>query len=664
MTGLIVLGAGRYLGGERIALGDLGHADVVPVAQDWLPTLVRNRNVMATNGFDATQMWRQNVALVAEEITRATGFVRISVNSLERSEEMAVKACRLAGFADGQRPDAIVVCQSQSDSQAHENASVALRLQNEFKVKDFVFGLMDQEAAAGVRAIGLAANLAADGQARELLLCGVQRIVPPFPRVLTRHTVLGDGAAACRLSAAEEMGWCIDFTDTGVLDFLDNPWSVFQADIDLDRLAEALSALVVDRLRHRGLLARDFGLSLRSGLNATVDRALAARLMLSGTTPGFPSDLGYFGSADTPMLLAQLLTTHPAPQPGSTCLLIAAGLCGRVGLVGLTYRQNRPQTQSPSGEAPIYLHGTGYFVPDPPTPVSDWGMRNAVSPDTVAEADGNGVRIFRDSRDAPVYDLVSQAVGNVLRTSGVDPARIDLILVAHTSSFPVIPGPGDIIRRLQVEHGMPSADGFSIGQQNCVSLVSAIRIASLLLRRDPAVTTVLIASGDQIRSEIDVFRLLGTTAIQSDGGSALILSRHPSSARLEAAYNYSDTANWLGRLDTVESNRSFLLFNVRLIRRLLKDAGIAPGELSSCLPPNINRDVWAQVLRSSELSPDLIDQSQFNHVGHVFGNDWIISLTESTAQGPILCLSYGLCDCFGGVVVNRTSQVQKVAGLG
>ena len=71
----------------------------------------------------------------------------------------------------------------------------------------------------------------------------------------------------------------------------------------------------------------------------------------------------------------------------------------------------------------------------------------------------------------------------------------------------------------------------------------------------------------------------------SDGGSALILSRTPSDMTLDSAYNYSDTANWLGRLDNVESNKSFFFYNVRLIRRLLKEAEIEPGCLASCLPP-------------------------------------------------------------------------------
>ncbi len=113
----------------------------------------------------------------------------------------------------------------------------------------------------------------------------------------------------------------------------------------------------------------------------------------------------------------------------------------------------------------------------------------------------------------------------------------------------------------------------------------------------------------------------------------------------------------------VESNKSFFFYNVRLIRRLLKEAEIEPGSLASCLPPNINREVWGSILQSSQVAPALIDDSQFNKVGHVFGNDWIISLTESTVQGPILYLSYGLCDCFGGVVVNRRAT-QKAPCVG
>ena len=653
MSGLILLGGGHYLGGKLTHLRDLRHNEEELVAPEWASSYTLIHNVMTTNGFDAAEMRRRNAALAVDDIIRGTGFDRVSVNSDERSEEIAVQACRLVGF-DEQRPDTIIVCQSQSDSRAHENSSVALRLQNEFKVKDFVFGLMDQEAAAGVRAIDLAAHLVADGQARDVLLCGVQKIVQPCPRILTQYTVLGDGAAACRLSAAEELGWCIDFIETKTLDFLDNPWSTFETDIDLNRIADSLVCFVEEQLRHWGLMVKDFDLVLRSGLNGRIDRTLVERLGIAATSSAFPSCLGGFlGSAEVPMMMSKLSACDPPARQGQRCLMIALGFGGRMGLVTLSYRWNKSQSEFQPVEVPIYIHGTGYYVPDPPISVVDWGQRNAVAPETVAEADKNGVRIFRDSRDAPVYDLISRAVSNVLDSSKVNPAKIDLVLVAHTASAPVIPGPGDIVRKLQSEFGMQVIDGFSIGQQNCVSIISAIRIASLLLRRNSAINTVLVASGDQVRSEVDIFRLLGTTAIQSDGGSALILSRVPSEVRLEAAYNYSDTANWLGQLDNVETNRSFVFYNIRLILRLLKNSGVAPEMLSSCLTPNINRDIWPLILQSSKLNPELIDDSLFNHVGHVFGNDWIISLTESKARGPILCLSYGLCDCFGGVVVNR-----------
>jgi hypothetical protein len=61
----------------------------------------------------------------------------------------------------------------------------------------------------------------------------------------------------------------------------------------------------------------------------------------------------------------------------------------------------------------------------------------------------------------------------------------------------------------------------------------------------------------------------------------------------------------------------------------------------------------------------LIDDSQFNRVGHVFGSDWIVSLAESSVTGSTLFLSYGLGDCFGGVITETTSLGRvEVVGLG
>ncbi len=652
MSGLIVLETGRYYGGELLCLRSLSHQKTETAPPGWEHTFKRNSEVMQTNGFNAAEMRARNAELDAGEIARKTGFDWVSVNATERCEEIAVQACRKVGFGEV-KPDAIIVCQSQSDSQADENSSVALRLQNDLKIKGFSFGIMDQEASAGVRALDLAKKIADQGEANEILLCGVQRIVPPFPRILTGHTVLGDGAAACRLSTADETGWCVDFTDLGSVDGIENPWIVFSGDIDVDEMADSIADFVFQALDRRGLEIEDFNLIFRSGLNAHLDRRLRTRLAGPFDGYAFPADLGYFGSADLPMMLDALCTKHQAAAKGKTCLMITAGFGGRIGLVALSYRRNVSVPSLPSETAPVYLHGSSYYVPEPATPISAWGQRNGVPTDTIDEARDNGVHIFRDSQDAPVYDLVSKSVSNILHSTGFDPAAIDFVLVAHTSSFPVIPGPGDIIRRLQRDFGMTRTDGFSIGQQNCVSIVSAIRIASTIMSQDGGVENVLIVSADQIRSEIDEFRLLGTTAIQSDGGSALILSRRPSNMRLAAAYNYSDTANWLGRLDQVESNKSFFFYNVRLIRRLLKEARLNPEDLASCITPNINREVWSSILGSSQVDSDLIDDSQFDAVGHVFGNDWIISLTESKVQGPILCLSYGLCDCFGGVIVDR-----------
>ena len=652
MSGLVVLGTNHYLGGQLQRIAELRHQDEEVIATEWASTFERNRNVMLTNGFDSKSMRDLNATIDVAEIEKATGFNRVSVNSEERCEEIAVKACLSAG-PDSVKPDAIIVCQNFSDSRAHENSSVGLRLQNEFKIKNFVFGIMDQEAAAGVRALKLASTLASDGIASEILLCGVQKIVQPFPRILTNHTIYGDGAASSWLSSTKTLGWCIDFAELGSIDFLENPWTIFSGDINISLMADAISEFVISKLGAHGLASNTFDLTLRSGLNRTLDKELCVRLGCEDEVSAFPSELGYFGSADVPMMLDTLHKLFPNPAIGKTCLLIAIGFGGRVGLVTLTYRVNTPVEQSQAPAASLYFHGSGYYVPNPPTALADWGMRNSVNMSTIEQAKKNGVEIFRDSHDAKVYDLISNAVSDVFQRSEVAPADIDLVLVAHTSSFPVIPGPGDIVRQLCKEHGMTQADGFSIGQQNCVSIISAIRIAMHLLRQKKSVETVLIASGDQIRSEIDLFRLLGTTAVQSDGGSAIILSRRPSGTRLESVYNYSDTANWFGRIDDVESNRSYYLFNVRLIRRLLKDANINPEKIAMCLLPNINRDAWPHILKSSQIDPELIDDSLFNHVGHVFGNDWIISLTENSTPGAILCLSYGLCDCFGGVLLNR-----------
>ncbi|MBL1422312.1 MAG: hypothetical protein COC24_017510 [Alphaproteobacteria bacterium] len=652
MTGLVVLGTNHYLGGQLQRIAELRHQDDEVIAVDWASTLERNSNVMLTNGFDAKVMRDFNARISVAEIEKATGFNRVSVNSEERSEEIAVKACLTAG-PGSIKPDAIIVCQNYSDSRACENSSVGLRLQNEFKIKNFVFGIMDQEAAAGVRAIELAGALVADGTASEVLICGVQKIVQPFPRILTNHTVLGDGAASCWLSNAKTIGWCVDFTELGSIDFLENPWFVFSKDVDVNLMADAISGFVNSKLSVHGLTPDTFDLTLRSGLNGVLDKELCSRLGCGDKASAFPSESGYLGSADVPMMLDKLHKLFPNPTIGKTCLLVATGFGGRIGLVALTYRQNIPIEQSQTPEIPLYFHGSGYYVPNPPTTLADWGKRNSVDKSTIEKAEENGVKIFRDSRDTKVYNLVSNAVSDVFQRSGVAPTDINLVLVAHTSSFPIIPGPGDIVRQLCVEHGMTQADGFSVGQQNCVSIVSAIRIAMHLLRQKNTIETVLIASGDQIRSEIDLFRLLGTNAVQSDGGSAIILSRKLSDTRLESVYNFSDTANWLGRIDAVESNRSYYLFNVRLIRRLLKDAKLNPERVAVCLPPNINRDAWPHILKASQIDPELIDNRLFNSVGHVFGSDWIISLTENDTSGVILCLSYGLCDCFGGVLLNR-----------
>ena len=63
------------------------------------------------------------------------------------------------------------------------------------------------------------------------------------------------------------------------------------------------------------------------------------------------------------------------------------------------------------------------------------------------------------------------------------------------------------------------------------------------------------------------------------------------------------------------------------------------------------------------LSLELVDGILFNYVGHVFGNDRIISSTKGKARGPILCLSCEFCDCFGGIVVNRAEE-GKVVEIG
>lgn len=309
-----------------------------------------------------------------------------------------------------------------------------------------------------------------------------------------------------------------------------------------------------------------------------------------------------------------------------------------------------------STTATIGIRAAAYALPQAVNRISDWGAANSAPPGLIEALRGNGVDRYYDSDDAPLTHLAVAAAQKAIAQAGIEPDEIDMLIYAHTSVLSVAPPPASIVSLIQQKLALRRAVSFCITQQNCTSVLVAMRMARATMIAQPQVGNALVVSADQMRGCLKRYRPIADAGVHSDGACAVLLSRTHTENTVCAIRSAVDGRSFLGRLGEMEPNPNLYLLTVAMLRRTIRAAGISVSDIQWIMPHHVAQSAWLKIMALLNLPEDRLFDMNFSSKGHVFGCDPIINFADfldrtPDASGYVVLYSTGLDGCQAAAVI-------------
>lgn len=236
--------------------------------------------------------------------------------------------------------------------------------------------------------------------------------------------------------------------------------------------------------------------------------------------------------------------------------------------------------------------------------------------------------------DVPAEELALRATAQLLKSTGVDPESISLLLYAAAIA------PGHQIAgeqflahfnypasRLQYELGLIRAVAFGISQAGCMGLTYAVQCAADFLAANTDAERVLCVSTDVLPQGAPREILYN---VISDGACALLVERNCSRNRILAHRAVTKGYYW----DCVNRKQEIMAAYFPTARNLITDtlasAGCCAEELRLVLPHNVSQRSWEILLGLIALGKDQLFWDNIARKGHVIAADNWINLKDAT----------------------------------
>jgi 3-oxoacyl-[acyl-carrier-protein] synthase III len=276
------------------------------------------------------------------------------------------------------------------------------------------------------------------------------------------------------------------------------------------------------------------------------------------------------------------------------------------------------------------------------------------TPAQLQAAQSSGVGQYQYAKADHFIALATEAVEDVLQKAGVDRGCVDALVWFNTSQCTVLAPPISTVGRVRAAANLRNSVAFSIAQQNCVSTIHALRVVQALFKAHPQWKHAIVVGADVILRED--LRAIGTSGIQTDAASALLIGRTPGAHAIVALETYNDPrlVHGIHGDGRYEQNDNYLWSAISLMRKVMKSARIAPADLASILPHNTNLPGWRHTLDALRIPVEKLFTGNFARIGHAFGSDVAINLVDANAfnrPGNHLVFSSGIAGCFGSFIL-------------
>jgi 3-oxoacyl-[acyl-carrier-protein] synthase-3 len=186
---------------------------------------------------------------------------------------------------------------------------------------------------------------------------------------------------------------------------------------------------------------------------------------------------------------------------------------------------------------PVEIIGTGFHVPQKRITNQDYERSHGLSADWIKQVCGIDSRHIAEPHEACSH-MAIPAAKNAIKQAGIDPAEIDLIILATINSDYSAP-PGSCI--IQGELGAVNAACVDVDCA-CLGYVWAIQIAANLVATDMYRTILVI--GSEICTRAANYNDPKTFILLGDGAGAAIIRKSNGESGLLASYFKADGTRW------------------------------------------------------------------------------------------------------------------------
>jgi len=262
---------------------------------------------------------------------------------------------------------------------------------------------------------------------------------------------------------------------------------------------------------------------------------------------------------------------------------------------------------------PNRITGTGSYLPATVWTNQDLAARIETSDEWVVARTGIRQRHIADDLEL-TSDLALPAARAAIAAAGLQPADIDLIIVATTTPDMVFPSTACL---LQAKLGIAGGPAFDV-QAVCSGFVYGLSLADHLLTGGPYRHALVV--GAEIYSRILDWNDRGTCVLFGDGAGAVVLSKGQEAgiiaSRLHADGSHADILNVPGHLDRGQVRGDPLLrmdgqgvfkFAVRVLAEVadevLADAGMARADIDWLIPHQANVRIIDSTARKLGVPP-------------------------------------------------------------
>ncbi len=262
--------------------------------------------------------------------------------------------------------------------------------------------------------------------------------------------------------------------------------------------------------------------------------------------------------------------------------------------------------------------------------------------------------------DESVVDMAASAGAKALAAAGVDPADVDLVLLATCSMPGPLPGGSpEVAARL----GATRAGGSDVGA-GCAGFTYALALANDAVRAGSA-DTVLVVGSEKLLPMVDPYDR-GTAFLFGDGAGAAVVGR--TGQQGIGPVVWATDGDQHDRL-VIDGSPLVLKMEGRAIyrwattslpdlaRRACAKAGLAPEDLAAFVPHQANLRITESVVKALHLPPSVVVARDVVDSGNTSAASVPLALARLAEQGdvragdPVLLLGFGAGLTAAGQVV-------------